>query len=128
MKKTVLIFLVLLFLFASQVCAQGGGNVAIAAEANSATAAVSGTAARCPYFLIYDGGGKLLEAVDNPYQSAKRQAGVSVAPFLVQKGVTVVVAGGFGENMIRAMKEKGIEYVQFHGSAEAALKSVLEAR
>jgi len=69
-----------------------------------------------------------LEAVDNPYKTAKGGAGPSVVPFLAQKGVAFVVAGEFGEKMIQAIEAQGIGYLEFSGSAEAALKKVLEAR
>jgi len=128
MKKIEVSILVLVLLITSLVYAADKGKVAVAAEGKTATAEVSGVSGRSPYFLIFDGDGKLLEAVDNPYKAAKRGAGPSVVPFLSQKGATFVVAGKFGENMIQTMKAKGIEYLEFHGSAEAALKKVLEAR
>jgi len=110
------------------VCAENKGNIAVAAEGNTPTAEVSGVAARSPYFLIFDRAGTLIEALDNPYKGAGRKAGVSVVPFLAQKGVTTIVAGEFGRNMIEAMKERNIESMEFQGSAEGALKKVLESR
>ena len=128
MKKIGISVLFLAFLMINPVCAENKGNIAVAAEGNTPTAEVSGVAARSPYFLIFDGAGKLLEAVDNPYKAARKQAGASVVPFLAQKGVTLVVAGEFGKNMIEAMKERSIEYMEFQGSAEGALKKALEAK
>ena len=128
MKKTALFVLFLVFLIANQAYAEDKGKIAVAAEGNTATAEVSGVAARTPYYLFFDGAGNLLEAVDNPYKEAKRGAGSSVVPFLAQKGVTLVVAGEFGKNMIQAMKSQGIEYLEFHGNAEGALNKVLEIR
>jgi predicted Fe-Mo cluster-binding NifX family protein len=128
MKKMQATILVLVLLITSLVYAADKGKVAVAAEEKTVTAEVSGVAARCPYFLIFGGDGVLVEAVDNPYKAAKGGAGTSVVPFLAQKGVTFVVAGEFGRNMTQAMKAKGIESLEFHGSAEAALKKVLEGR
>ena len=127
MKKTALSVLLLVFLITSLVYAEDKGKIAVAAEGNTATAEVSGVAARSPYFLIFDRAGTLIEALDNPYKGAGRKAGVSVVPFLAQKGVTTIVAGEFGRNMVQAMKERNIKYMQFQGSAGAALKNVLEA-
>ncbi len=64
----------------------------------------------------------------NPYKTAKGGAGTSVVPFLAQKGVTIVVAGEFGANMIQAMKAKGIKEVIFKGAAEEAVKKFLEEK
>ena len=127
MKKIGLSVLFLLLLITTLVDAEDKGKIAVAAGGNTIASEVSGVAARSPYFLIFDRAGTLLEAVDNPYREAGRKAGVSVVPFLAQKGVTTIVAGEFGKNMIQAMKERNIQYIEFQGSAVAALKNVLEA-
>jgi len=128
MKKIGFTVLSVIFLMTSLAYAADQGKIAVAAEGKTAAARVSGLAARAPYFLIFDESGKLLEAVDNPYKAAKGGAGTSVVPFLAQKGASVVVAGEFGENMTQAMKGKGMRYLEFKGSAEEALKKVLEPK
>ena len=128
MKKIGLTVLSMVFLLTGLVYAADQGTIAVAAEGKTAAAKVSGVAARAPYFLIFDGSGKFLEAIDNPYNTAKGGAGTSVVPFLAEKGAIMVVAGEFGENMIQAMKGKGMRYLEFKGSAEEALKKVLEAK
>ena len=128
MKKIALTILSVIFLLTGLVYASEQGKIAVAAEGKTAAAKVSGVAARAPYFLIFDGSGKFLEAIDNPYKTAKGGAGTSIVPFLAQKGATVVVAGEFGEKMIQGMKGKGMRYLEFKGSAEEALKKVLEAK
>jgi predicted Fe-Mo cluster-binding NifX family protein len=128
MKKIGLYILIAVFLITSHVYAADTGKIAVAAEGKAATTEVSRVAARSPYFLFFDWDGKLLESVENPYKAARRRAGTAIVPFLAQKGATFVVAGRFGENMIRAMKAKGIEYLEFQGNAEAAFKKVLEER
>jgi len=107
--------------------AEDKGKIAVAAKENTIASEVSGVAARSPYFLIFNRAGTLLEAVDNPYREAGRRAGASVVPFLAQKGVAAIVAGNFGKNMIQAMESQGMQYIEFQGSAEAALKKALEA-
>jgi predicted Fe-Mo cluster-binding NifX family protein len=128
MKKIGLTILSVIFLLTGLAYAADQGKIAVAAEGKTAAATASGVAARAPYFLIFDGSGKFLEAIDNPYKTSKGGAGTSVVPFLAQKGVTVVVAGEFGRNMLDAMKSKGIKSLEFKGSAEEALKKVLEAK
>jgi predicted Fe-Mo cluster-binding NifX family protein len=127
-KKIGLSVLFLAFLMINPVYAENKGNIAVAAEGKTSAAEVSRAAARTPYFLIFDGAGTLIEALENPHKEVKRRAASSVVPFLAQKGVTTIVAGEFGKNMVQAMKEGNIEYTEFHGNAEGALKKVLESR
>jgi predicted Fe-Mo cluster-binding NifX family protein len=126
MKRMKGLFPVLILLVTSMGYAADRGKVAVAAEGKTTAAEVSGVAARSPYFLIFDGDGKLLEAVENPYRSAGGGAGTSVVPFLAQRGITVIVAGKFGGKMIRAMKDEGIGYLELRGTAEAAVIKALE--
>ena len=115
-----------LFLFVTGlVFAQPKEKIAIAADGKTTAAKVSSVAARSPYYLIFDGSGKLLEALENPYQAAKSGAAASVLSLLAKKGVTLIVAGDFGDNMIRDMKGKGIKYVEFKGSVKEALEKGL---
>lgn len=127
MKKREVSFLFLFLLITSLVyAAEKGKVIAVASEGKTATAKVSGVAARSPYFLLFDGDDKLLEAVDNPYKATTRGAGTSVVNFLAQKGATFVAAGEFGGKMLQAMKSRGIGWLEFYGSAGEALKKVLE--
>jgi len=128
MKKIGLSILLLVLLTTSLACAGEERKIAVAAKEKTAASQVSDVAARCPYFLIFDGAGRLLEAIGNPFKEAGRRVGTSVAAFLAQKGVSLVVAGTFGKNMIRAMREEGMEYLEFKGSAVEALKKILEAK
>jgi len=128
MRKIILVALSIVFLLTSVIWAAEKEKIAVAADGKTEAAKVSAVAARAPYFLIFDGSGKLLEAVANPYKEAKGGAGTSVVPFLAQKGVTIVVAGEFGANMTQAMKAKGIKEVIFKGTAEEAVKKFLEEK
>ena len=128
MKKTWLFILAAFILMTNPACAGDQGKIAVAAENKTVAADVSGVAARAPHFLIFDGSGKFLEAVDNPYRSAGGGTGTAVVSFLAQKGVTVIAAGAFGENMIRAMKNRGMGYLEFSGNPEGAAKKALESK
>jgi predicted Fe-Mo cluster-binding NifX family protein len=108
--------------------AAGDGKIAVAAEEKSATAKVSQVAGRSPCFLIFDQGGAYLEAVDNPHLEDSRSAGASVVSFLAEKGVAFVVAGEFGKKMSTAMDARGIGYLEFQGTAPAAVEKVLKER
>jgi predicted Fe-Mo cluster-binding NifX family protein len=127
MKKIVFIVMVLVSFLAIPVLAAQSMKIAVAANDKVPTATVSGQAAPALYFLFFDQKGKLLEAVQNPYKDADR-AGPSVVGFLAGKGITVVVAGGFGPKIVDDMKANGITPVSFTGSAAEAVKMVLQSK
>ena len=100
--------------------------IAVASDGETLESAVSHLAARGPYFLIVDSEGKLLEAVENPYKDTRGGAGVSATNFLAEKNVTIVIAGNFGTKMIAALKAQEIDYFEFEGIVEDAIKKILE--
>jgi len=127
MKKTICVMVV--FLMLVTVCAFAAEKVKIAVAANDKTpqAAVSGRAGTASFFLFFDGKGKFLEAAENPYKG-KEGAGKSVAAYLAAKGVSVIVAEGFGGPIVDVMKSKGIKVVASKGSAEEAVKGILQSK
>lgn len=127
MKKVMFIAMVLVSVLAVQAFASQTMKIAVAAADKTATAAVSDQAGAAPYFLFFDGKGKLLDAIENPYKNAE-SPGPSVVNFLAGKGATVVVAGGFGPKIVEVMKSKGIAAVPFKGSAQDAVKKVLQSK
>ncbi|PKL52052.1 MAG: hypothetical protein CVV37_03195 [Nitrospira bacterium HGW-Nitrospira-1] len=101
---------------------------AVASDGKEITSKVSSLAGRSPYYLIFDGSGKLIETLNNPDADAKGGAGQSVVNWLSQKGVNSVVAGTFGDRMVSAMKDKGMKYYEFKGTVEDAVKNVLRQK
>jgi len=127
MKKCCSVVLTVLFLLPGLVLAGQQEKIAVAANDKIPSAAVSKQAGLAPYFLFFDGKGKMTEAIENPYKD-KEGAGKSVAELLGNKGVTVVVAGELGGQIVEVMKGKGIKTVSFKGSAEEAVKKVLQPK
>jgi len=127
MKKCCSVVLTVLFLLPGFVLAGQQEKIAVAANDKIPSAAVSKQAGLAPYFLFFDGKGKMTEAIENPYKD-KEGAGKSVAELLGNKGVTVVVAEEFGGQIVEVMKGKGIKAVSFKGSAEEAVKKVLQPK
>jgi len=128
MKQVLLVGM--LFIFALTVlgyAAQAGKTkIAVASDANTPASAVSPVAGRSPYYLIFDGKGAFIEAVSNPHKNAGSGAGALVVDFLAGKGVTTIIAGAYGDKMITAMKTKGMNYVEFKGTAADAMKKTLK--
>lgn len=127
MKRFMFIVMFFVSLLVIPAFAAQSMKIAVAANDKVPTATVSGQAAPAPYFLFFDQKGKLLEAVGNPYKDADR-AGPDVMTFLAGKGVTVMVAGGFGPKIVDDMKAKGITPVSFNGSVAQAVKKVLQSK
>jgi len=127
MKKVISVTLMILLLVSGVAFAGEKGKIAVAANDKIPSAAVSKQAGLAPYFLFFDGKGKMTEAIENPYKD-KEGAGKSVAELLGNKGVTVAVAEEFGGQIVEVMKGKGIKAVSFKGSAEEAVKKVLQPK
>jgi predicted Fe-Mo cluster-binding NifX family protein len=130
MKKIVLSSFVILLLIsvAAYASQENSVKLAVASDGKTHTASVSSQAARCSYYLIFDGTAKLIEVIDNPFRNASGGAGPSVAGFLAQKGIAIVVAESFGNKMTNAIKDKGIKYYKLKGSAEDAVKKILKIK
>ncbi len=100
--------------------------IAVASEGKTIESDVSERAARCRYFLLFDGEGNLKNAVENPFKEKRGSAGVSVVELLAERNVTVVVAGMFGDKMQAALETNEIAFTEFSGSVEDAVKHVLK--
>ena len=112
------------FLMMSLVYAGQKERIAVAADKKMPDAAVSSQAGRSSFFLFFDEKGTFLEAIGNPYTDAKSR-GTAVADFLAAKGVTVVVAGSFGDRVTEGLKNKGIRALTFKGKVVDAVKKVV---
>jgi len=100
-------------------------KIAVASNGKEVAASISNKAGKCPYYLIFDGAGELIEAVDNPHKDVKKGAESQTADFLVNKGVTVIIAETFGEKMVEAMRTNSTDYFQLQGTVKDAVKTVL---
>lgn len=125
MGKRVSLLLIMLLLVSSLALAGQREKIAVAANDKTPAALVSSQAGRGPFFLFFDGKGKLLETLDNPFKGSG--GGTVVADFLAGKGVTVVVAEEFGRKIIEGLKSKGIRAIAFKGSVAEAVKKVLQS-
>jgi len=84
-------------------------KIAVASEGKDKDSEVSPKGGRAPYYLIFEDK-KIVESIQNPFAAGSGGAGFSVAYMLAKKKVNLVVAGKVGENMISALKEKGINF------------------
>jgi predicted Fe-Mo cluster-binding NifX family protein len=127
MKKAVLIILVLVSFLTVHAFGAQPMKIAVAATDKTPAATVSNQTGGAAYFLFFDGKGKFLEAIKNPYKDAE-SPGPSVANYLSGKGAKVVVAGFFGPKIADIMKAKGMTPFSFNGTAQEAVKKVLQTK
>ena len=113
MLKILMISVTIVLMFQPQLMGEEKVVIAVASDGETLKAAVSDVAARCPYFLIVDNKGTLLEAVENPYKDNKGGAGAAAANFLAEKNVTIVIAGNFGNKMKDALETNEIAFFEF---------------
>ena len=97
--------------------------IAVASDDVEATSLVSNTAGRSRYYLLFSGT-NFVQLLDNPFLAMGPRATPSLVEYLSQKGVGVVIAGGFGPLMIEAMDQKGMKYIIFSGTAQEAVDRV----
>ena len=126
MKKYVIIIGLCLFLN-TVVFAQPRQTqiIAVATLDKTEDSQIGDKAARAPYYLIFDKGGNLLDAISNPFRDATRGAGPKVADFLASKNVSVVVAGDFGHKMKSALDENGIGYHEASGIVKNVVETLI---
>jgi predicted Fe-Mo cluster-binding NifX family protein len=98
--------------------------VAVASDDVEATSLVSQTAGRSRYYLLFSGT-DFVQVLENPFLAKGPGATPSLVEYLAQRGVGVVVAGGFGPLMIEAMEQKGMKYIIFSGIAQEAAERVV---
>ena len=127
MKKTLFSTLVVLFLLPVMAYAaqKDAAKIAVASNSKDPKSSISSKAGHCPYYLIFDSTGQLIEVVENPYKDEQRKAGQQTANFLADKGVTIVIAGNFGDKMIGVMRSNGTDYFKLQGIVHDAVKTVL---
>jgi len=118
--------LAVLLMVSSLVFAGEKDKIAVSANDKTPAAPVSKQAGPSPFFQIFDGKGKLIETIANPFKEGG--GGIAVADFLAGKGVTIVVAEGFGDKIVQVMKDKGMKAIAFKGSVEQAVKKVLQSK
>ena len=127
MKETLFSTLIVLSLVPAMAYAaqKDEAKIAVASNSKDITSSISNKAGKCPYYLIFNSKGELIDAISNPYKDAQSGAGQQTANFLAKKGVTLIVAETFGDKMIEAMRSNSTDYLKLQGIVHDAIKTVL---
>ncbi len=101
-------------------------KIAVAAENSIETSEISDKAGRAPFFLIFDGSGSFLKAIENPAQNQQGGASSSVAALLEKESVKILIAANFGTKMEDNLKAAGIEYHEHSGTAKEVVDTLIK--
>jgi predicted Fe-Mo cluster-binding NifX family protein len=101
-------------------------KIAVATIKKDENSEVSTQAGRAPYYLIFNEKAELIETLNNPFSHGGGGAGFGVAKMLSDEDVDAVVAGKIGENMVGALKERGIKYYEIDGIAKEVPSKITE--
>jgi len=94
MKKALLGVLMVSLLIPVVVLAGESGRIAVAANGKTSDASVSNKTGQSPFFLIYDEQGKIVAAVDNPFQNTRSRPTGSMIESLTFDDKGALTGGG----------------------------------
>ena len=97
-------------------------KIAIASEGKEKSSKVSETGGRAPFYLIFKNK-ELTKTIKNPFRFGGGGAGFAVAQMLADEKIDMVISGGFGSNMLGALKSKGIKHKEM---ADVTVEKALE--
>ena len=101
-------------------------KIAIAAVGDSVTSEISTVAGRAPYFLLFDEKGVFLKSIKNPSQNRRGGASSVVVDLLKKESAKTVIAGKFGDKMVRQLKTNKIEYHENAGVAKKIVETFIK--
>lgn len=99
-------------------------KIAIASSGKDEDSEVSSVAGRAPYFLIYEDK-EFVKTIKNPFAVGGGGAGFSVAKMLADENVDLIIAGHFGDKMIRVLEDRGVKKEK---RTEGTVKEILERK
>jgi len=83
-------------------------KIAVAAKGEGLSAVVEPVLGRADYFVIVDYPDMHYQSFPNPYAEHQKNIGVSVAQFLIDKGVQSVLSGDCGKNAALKLRGEGV--------------------
>ncbi len=90
-------------------------KIAIASEGQALESPVAERFGRCPFFLIIEDDGTLLEALSNEATKASHGAGGMAVQLIAAQGASTLIAPRLGPNATMALKASGIRAFEATG-------------
>lgn len=79
---------------------------------------------RCPFFLIINDKGDLVEAIENPFINQRGGAGISAAKLVAQKGAKSIIAGHIGPRALSILEQFDIKVHLKKGLVKDVIKDL----
>ena len=76
--------------------------------------------------ITFDDKGVMTGGLPTPTREERDQTWKGFGDFFARNGISFVVAGQFGDEIVRAMKAGGVTCVEFNGKAEDAVGKVVQ--
>ena len=76
--------------------------------------------------ITFDDKGGMTGGIATPSREERQQTWNSFTNFFREKGITIIVAEEFGDEIVRGMKADGIECVAFKGNSDDAVQSIVK--
>jgi predicted Fe-Mo cluster-binding NifX family protein len=119
--------ILLLLALSGTACLHRTERIAVAADGPTPAATVGRLAGQSAFFLLFDGKGRLLDALVNRYAD-ELGGGIPMVDLLTSRSVTVLVAESYGPQVLDHLKQEGIRPVTFAGAATDAVKEVMRPK
>ena len=78
--------------------------------------------------ISFDNNGLMTGGISTPSREQREQMWKGFRDFFTGNGISIVVAGQFGGEIVRAMKDQGITCVEFNGKVEDSIRKILQLR
>ncbi|HOK51726.1 MAG: NifB/NifX family molybdenum-iron cluster-binding protein [Bacteroidales bacterium] len=86
-------------------------KIVIAANENHVKSDVAAHFGRCDWFCIFDTETKKAEFIANPVRNNIEKAGLEAANFLINKGLSIAVAGRFGAKVVEIFRANNVQMI-----------------
>jgi predicted Fe-Mo cluster-binding NifX family protein len=86
-------------------------KIAIAASENHLKSIVDQHFGRCDWYCLFDTETQKSEFIENPVRYHHEKAGCDAADFLIEKGISMAIAGRFGSKVVEAFRAKNVQMI-----------------
>ncbi len=86
-------------------------KIAIASNENHVKSIIDQHFGRCDWFCLYDTTTEETKFIENPVRHHQEKAGCDAADLLMEKGISMVIAGRFGSKVVEVFRSKNIQMI-----------------
>jgi predicted Fe-Mo cluster-binding NifX family protein len=86
-------------------------KIAIAANENHLKSIVDPHFGRCDWYCLFDTETQKSEFIENPVRHNHEKAGCDAADILIEKGISMAIAGRFGSKVVETFRTKNVQMI-----------------